>query len=348
MLTYENLYNAPLDPLRTAVEDWAAMVRKLKETRDDVDGVTKPLDDSGWEGKDADAGRAFVKKVGKEFDDAIKEADGIQKILDEAYQRLDKAKKELHRLVDQEAPRLLLEVETSGRVKIADAVPPGPPKQDEMARRFQQMKSLSLQIESVLADAEQAEQTAAWALYANTTGDRGNFNGKPYDSLEEAWRKRIDSFDAPDDNRRRQSIAGWEVSAGQRELYDSLSVADKAKLLAAGRAAGDHASVRFPGQEDTHGTQWDAYRHTYFNARLARDISPEFAKRFMDANEGDPDPNRTREIREKSDLHNNQLGREIGTSDLRQHSLEDAVEEAVRSGRTTGIHGRQIWASDQV
>ncbi|GAB3421756.1 DUF6973 domain-containing protein [Flindersiella endophytica] len=367
MLTYGNLFRAPVYALQRAVDDWTAMIKKIEELTGDLDdSVAKPLHESGWEGKDADAGFASIKKMSKEFEDAVKEATGIRDLLQDAHKRLQDDQNGLYRLADgvvkQEQLRPVDQM-TDGY-----CMPEPPIEGDNMAtwrgkasveqasRDWQEAnKRVSAMIRPLLIDAERASTTAAWGLGHDTGGDRGNFNDHVDNDLTTAWKHRLESYQTPDDpdpKRYKVKVGPFEepLTGREKQIWDKLGPADKATFAKAKFDAERAATARFPGDANT-GTQRDAFRHAYWSARLTRDFGPEFARQFTTAHEGNPDPNQYRVVQEEMDLHNNEVGRGIAQTypNETNDTLADRVEQAVREGRTVGIKDKhEVWSSNQV
>lgn len=99
------------------------------------------------------------------------------------------------------------------------------------------------------------------------------------------------------------------------------------------------------GAEDGH---QDAFRHAYWNARLASEFGQDFATQFATAHEGVPgNPS----DREAMDLYNNEVGRRIAAENpgASPQQLADLVQRAAENGELLVIDGsgRLAW-SDQV
>src|SRR4051812_48875652 len=115
MLSYDSLYNAPVDKLKANVDEWTDMIGKLGKLGPQLrDTVQTPL--KGWKGTDAEAAHSFIGETAKEFDDAVKEATGVRDILQEAHGRFVQQRNELHKIADQDAPAVGLRVDSKGQV----------------------------------------------------------------------------------------------------------------------------------------------------------------------------------------------------------------------------------------
>lgn len=196
MLSYENLYHAPVHALKEAVDQWSQVIGKLEALGSDMsETVTKPLTASGWRGPAAQTALSFIGETTKEFGDAAKQARGIRDILDEAHTRIKHNQDELYRITDQDAPAKGLRVDMSGNVT---ANPPvvgndvstwrgKDSAENAMAEVKHAMEAIRTRINHVLRDATEADTTAAWALKANLGDDRHDFNAPTHTSLAGAW-----------------------------------------------------------------------------------------------------------------------------------------------------------------
>lgn len=94
--------------------------------------------------------------------------------------------------------------------------------------------------------------------------------------------------------------------------------------------------VRVFGRVGLNGGLADAFRHTFWSARLTQYFGAEWAARLTTAHERLPlaDP-----VAMAMDLHNNEVGRGLGAAhpDAGRERLHDLVTAAVREGRTVEI-----------
>ncbi|MEU6867073.1 DUF6571 family protein [Streptomyces sp. NPDC046876] len=131
MLTYENVMNAPLDKLQTAITDWDAMAKKLDELAEAARGGMKAKSDQAqWNGVTAGVARSLVDKTAKEFADAARQARGIHLVLSDGHATLEAARAEIRKLIE-EAPAAGFRIDASGRVSALPLTDP----QDEYAAR---------------------------------------------------------------------------------------------------------------------------------------------------------------------------------------------------------------------
>jgi hypothetical protein len=197
VLSYENLYDAPVAKLKTAVDEWTTLIGKLEPLGEELAGtVARPLRSSGWTGDDAVAAMSFIAETGKEFTDAVKEATGVRDILQEAHDQFVKYRDELHRIAGQDAPAAGFQVTPVGKV-VFGRPPPSPLDSSswrgkgsfaEAAEDLRSaFKDVQKRIERARAAATEADETAARALNVNLAGEKHNFNPPTHTTLAGAW-----------------------------------------------------------------------------------------------------------------------------------------------------------------
>ncbi|MET9573063.1 hypothetical protein ABZY34_28815 [Streptomyces virginiae] len=188
MLTYENVLNAPLDKLRTAVTDWTAMAGKLDEMAEAArNGMKAKSDKAEWSGVTAGVARGFVDKTAKEFEDAAKAAKGMHQVLADAHATLKAAQDELKRLA-AEAPAAGFRIDATGRVS---AVPLPTEAERNAARHdpdYQQTLNANRnawqsQVNRAVENAQDADDSLVRVLRANVT-DEHDFSGPKFTTLD--------------------------------------------------------------------------------------------------------------------------------------------------------------------
>ncbi|MFE6908304.1 hypothetical protein [Streptomyces erythrochromogenes] len=188
MLTYENVMNAPLDKLQTAVTDWTAMAGKLDEMAEDArSGMKAKSDKAEWSGVTAGVARGFVDKTVKEFADAAKAAKGVHQVLADAHATFKAAQDELKRLA-AEAPAAGFRIDATGRVS---AVPLPTEAERNAARHdpdYQQAinanrNAWQAQVNRAVENAQDADDSLVRVLGANTT-DEHDFSGPKFTTLD--------------------------------------------------------------------------------------------------------------------------------------------------------------------
>ncbi|MFJ9574920.1 hypothetical protein ACIRQF_00850 [Streptomyces sp. NPDC101191] len=195
MLTYWDVLHAPVDKLKTAVDDWSAMASKLALLAADArDGMQGKADKADWAGVNAEVSQAFIRKVAKEFDDAAKEAKGMHQLLLDGYTAFKKAKDALQAIVDG-AEQAGIVVDNQGLVTArypvsADTTTRHDPDTDEArAKEKADLDAWTERIRAVVAGCTADDESLRLALAANV-GDPHDFTAPTYTSLdaEEAQR----------------------------------------------------------------------------------------------------------------------------------------------------------------
>lgn len=163
--------------------------------------------------------------------------------------------------------------------------------------------------------------------------------------------------DDPDSRVYPDGVTGWvaerlgtepkEIRASEAKILDELSPAELLKFQEIHDEAFTVADGQYPSP-DQNNDQNDAFRHTYWNARLAQEFGEDWALRYTTAHESIPGNEATRE---GMDLYNNEVGRAIARDhpDASPEDLARYVREAVEGGRTVVLDGDGNLAySDQV
>jgi hypothetical protein len=139
------------------------------------------------------------------------------------------------------------------------------------------------------------------------------------------------------------SLSGLSLTASEAAILRELSDQDKLKFIEIRKealAAGNAAYPSVDGNDDHN----DAFRHTYWNARLTQEFGADFAERFTTAHEALPV---NQGPREAMDLHNNEIGRQIALAHphATPEELKQLVGDAVRRGDTVviGQQGQLVY-----
>ncbi|MER6318473.1 hypothetical protein ABT237_32595 [Streptomyces sp. NPDC001581] len=188
MLTYENVMNAPLDKLQTAVTDWTAMAGKLDEMAEAArTGMKAKADKADWSGVTAGVARGFVGKTAKEFEDAAKAAKGMHRVLADAHATFKASQDELKKLA-AEAPAAGFRIDATGRVSAI----PLPTEADRNAARhdpdYQQTLNANrnawqTRVNRAVEDAQDADDSLVRVLQANVA-DEHDFSGPKFETLD--------------------------------------------------------------------------------------------------------------------------------------------------------------------
>ncbi|MFB6898773.1 hypothetical protein [Streptomyces hydrogenans] len=197
MLTFDDVYQAPLGRLKDAADRWAEMRRKLDVLAEDAHRtmVLKSRAED-WRGLNAEVTKPFIDKTAKEFADAAKAAGGVHAILDDGHRTFKKAQDELKRIVETEAPAQGLLVKADGSVEarhpVAEDTGFREDPEFDTARRKEaaDIAALRRRIDAVVENCIDADTACVNALRANMTADRHDFSAPKYTSLdaEEAQR----------------------------------------------------------------------------------------------------------------------------------------------------------------
>ncbi|MEV7526202.1 hypothetical protein [Streptomyces sp. NPDC091371] len=188
MLTYENVMHAPLDKLRTAVDDWKAMAGKLDEMAEAArHGMKAKSDKAEWSGVTAGVGRAFVDKTAKEFEDAAKEAKGVHLVLADAHATFKAAQDRLKKIA-ADAPAAGFQIDATGRVT---AIPLATEEDRNAARHDPDYRQTlranhdawQARINRAVEDAQDADDSLVRVLRANVA-DAHDFSGPKFSTLD--------------------------------------------------------------------------------------------------------------------------------------------------------------------
>ncbi|MEU3772666.1 DUF6571 family protein [Streptomyces sp. NPDC032472] len=224
MLTYENVMNAPLDKLQTAITDWGAMAKKLDELAEAALGGMKAKSDKAqWTGVTAGVARSLVDKTAKEFADAARQARGIHLVLTDGHTTLKAAQAEIRKLVE-EAPAAGFRIDGSGRVS---PLQPADPQEEYAARHDPDHQELlrrnrrlwQERVDRAVENAQDADASLVRVLQANAAHDH-DFGPPRYTTLD------AEQVDRAAELMRRLTAAGGGGTARNpealRELEDLL------------------------------------------------------------------------------------------------------------------------------
>lgn len=187
MLSYENVLNAPIDQLATAISDWAAMVKKLDELAEAArNGLKAKADKAEWRGVTASVGRSFVDKTAKEFEDAAKEAKGIHQALVEGHATFKSSRERLKKITDEEAPAAGFRVDGKGKVTQAplpEAERGAALHDPDYRQSIRENQPLwQAKIDAIIDTCDDVDQSLARLLNANVAEDH-NFSAPKYADL---------------------------------------------------------------------------------------------------------------------------------------------------------------------
>jgi hypothetical protein len=322
VLSYDSLYNAPVEKLKANVDEWTVMIGKLKPLGADLrDNVAGPLKSAGWKGDDAERAMSFIGETAKEFDDAVKEATSIRDLLQEANTRFTQQRDELRKIAGQDAPAVGLQVDGQG--KVSGPLPVendqstwrGKPSWDEACRDYRaKIQELEKRIERARANATEADDTAAWALHVNLAGDKHNFNGgDQYTTLAGAWRGGSEA-----NFRGAQNYIFGEMMRNK----DSATVKRIRELLATGTPTNRAAALALWAEKVAPNRAWD-HKPLLADRYGLETVNELFTK--------EPGKNRAVSYDIWSNIHYGYVGRAAGLS---RFELENGAQVPVLAGNT--------------
>ncbi|MGY3682441.1 hypothetical protein [Streptomyces sp. TE33382] len=191
MLKYEDIVDAPVVKLQTAVTDWAEMVTKLDKLATDAnDGMKTKADKAEWEGENAGITKAFIAKTAKEFKDAAAEAKGVKQILEDAHTAIKKAKDDLVNIRDVEGHEAGIRVDAKGVVTARhplekDNTARHDPDYSELLRKQKEsIEAWQKKIDVIVDNCNDADAAIKRALEAIVTAGN-DFSAPKYQSLDQ-------------------------------------------------------------------------------------------------------------------------------------------------------------------
>ncbi|CAL9612240.1 hypothetical protein [Streptomyces sp. enrichment culture] len=191
MLKYEDIIDAPLGKLKTAVDDWSEMAGKLDTLATDAtDGMKAKADKAAWEGVNAGVTKAFIHKTVKEFTDAVAEAKGVHRVLQEGYAAIKKAKDDLVNIRDHEGPEAGIRVDGKGKVTAKKPLSEIPEAQRDpdysklVQEEKKNIESWQKKIDLIVDNCNDTDVSLNNTLAANATG-RKDFGAPKYTKLDQ-------------------------------------------------------------------------------------------------------------------------------------------------------------------
>ncbi|XIE78722.1 hypothetical protein AB6O49_12655 [Streptomyces sp. SBR177] len=251
MLTFDDVYHAPLGRLKAAADRWAETKGRLDRLAEDARRtMAAKARAEDWRGVNAEVTKPFIDKTAKEFADAARAAEGIHKVLADGYDAFRKARTELTTIVDTDAPRQGLVVRSDGVVEAAfslerSAVADHDRDRAEAVRKQRaDIAALQRRLDAVIETCDDADVACANALRANITGDRHQFSAPTYASLdaEEAQR-------ALDLARKGQALSHEELGRLNELLGDNSGSKEFARSFYG--ALGPRGALEFFGRLST-------------------------------------------------------------------------------------------------
>ncbi|MFG3404938.1 hypothetical protein [Streptomyces sp. NPDC048142] len=190
MLTFDDVVNAPVGKLKTAADDWTAMVTRLERLADDArTGMKAKAGKARWEGVNAGVTKEFIAKTAAEFDDAVSQARGIKSLLVDAHTSFAYARKTLIGMRDEEAPAAGVVISARGKASARhdledDHTARRDPDYPEALRKQQAaVASWQRKIDRIVEDCSDADDSLKRALEANMKS-KHDFSKPVYKSLD--------------------------------------------------------------------------------------------------------------------------------------------------------------------
>lgn len=173
VLVFQQLLNLKTKPLDSAIDDWAAMAKKLKELAKDAGDMSSYTQGTDWKGENASVTKPFVMRTAAEFQDAVTQAESMTNILRDAYGELTRAKADLQAIYEN--PPHGLKIDPDGVITHPEGSSEAPGDTDALIDR----------LEAILQRAADADALCAWGL-RNLTKDAHEFSSMHYGSLKDA------------------------------------------------------------------------------------------------------------------------------------------------------------------
>ncbi|WP_267241707.1 DUF6571 family protein [Streptomyces sp. PR69] len=289
MPTFEQLLNANLGPLDTAVTQWSEMVTKLKELKTEAKAMKAKSDRATWNGENASVTKEFVTKTAKEFSDAVTEAESIRDLLKDAHGKLKSAKDDL-RTAYENPPKGIM-IYPNG--VLSHTVHPdrrgtGNTQEPATQEEFDAYRS---RLEAILKRAAEADDLCAWGLRALVKYHPNDFGSTDLNNLDDARRKREEEKRQAETGREAAKLyARWEhLDDGERERLLRLVEGGK---NAPAFAAELLQNLKYRGREDQeaflllaggmesgvrygHASEADSRLYRALSASLATAMGPE-------------------------------------------------------------------------
>ncbi|MGW0334693.1 hypothetical protein ACWD0J_22955 [Streptomyces sp. NPDC003011] len=266
MLKYEDVIDAPVAKLKAAADDWSEMAGKLdKLATDAADGMKAKADGAAWEGVNAGVTKAFIGKTAKEFADAAAEAKGVQRILEEGYAAIKKAKDDLVNIRDHEGPAAGIRVDGNGKVAARNPLSESPaarhdPDYSEFVREERRnIESWQKRIDLIVDNCNDTDLALKNTLETNVT-DRKDFSAPTYTKLDQEEAARAAALAA-----KGRDITHAELQQLNELLKDNSSSVEFSKGFY--EKLGPEKSLAFFGQ-----LSMDTYEYTKVDAERLKDV----------------------------------------------------------------------------
>ncbi|MEU0273691.1 DUF6571 family protein [Streptomyces sp. NPDC006307] len=220
MPTFEQLLNAKLTPLGTAVTQWTEMITKLTQLQTDAKAMKSKADKSTWKGENATVTKEFVTKTAKEFDDAVTEAESVRDLLKDAHTLFKTAQDDLKAVYENPPPGITIHPDGV----ISHRVHPDRRAKDstEPVATEAQFDALRQKLEGILKRAAEADEMCAWGLRALIKNHPNDFGSTDLGGVADAKRMRAEE---------QQQAANGREAAKLYARWDHLDDEERERLL---------------------------------------------------------------------------------------------------------------------
>ncbi|MYY86316.1 MULTISPECIES: hypothetical protein [unclassified Streptomyces] len=194
MPNFQDIYDAPLSKMKSAIDDWRKMTGDLIELHTSAkSGMRAKAMDADWTGNNSDITKTFIEKTAGEFNDAAMEAKGIADILNEGYLAFKAAKEALRDIVDTEAPQKHLAVDSKGQVTAKDPLQNDtstkrndPDYEAAVKKQNSDIADMQKRINKIVEDCQHTDEWTARVLKSNATRDKHDFSKPQHATIDAA------------------------------------------------------------------------------------------------------------------------------------------------------------------
>ncbi|MEU4492912.1 DUF6571 family protein [Streptomyces sp. NPDC023998] len=209
MPKFEQLLNAKLGPLDTAVTQWTEMITKLTQLQSEAKAMKTKSDGSTWKGENASVTKEFVTKTAKEFDDAVTEAESVRDLLKDAGTLFKTAQDDLKAAYENPPPGITIYPDGV----LSHRVHPDRRSKDstEPVATEAQFDALRGKLEGILKRAAEADELCAWGLRALIKNHPNDFGSTDLGGVADAKRMRAEEKQQAENGREAAKLyARWE------------------------------------------------------------------------------------------------------------------------------------------
>ncbi|MFB6999335.1 DUF6571 family protein [Streptomyces virginiae] len=209
MPTFEQLLNAKLGPMDTAVTQWTEMIAKLAQLKTDASAMKSKADKSTWRGENASVTKVFVTKTAKEFGDAVTEAESVRDLVQDAHTLFKTAHDDLKATYENPPPGIT--IYPNG--VLSHRVHPDRRSKDstEPVATEAQFEALRGKIEGILQRANEADELCAWGLRALIKNHPNDFGSTDLGGVADAKKMRAEEKQQAENGREAAKLyARWE------------------------------------------------------------------------------------------------------------------------------------------